>query len=167
MNTHTPKQVCECPHSLLNLPLFCFQRAPRHTAHKPGVHAEPSQAMGHRTNRHHLPRPNSQDALESGDRLYDLQHTLSTQGRNPTPPKHSPARTDHSTHRLSERQLRSREVPSRAVSQEQATLIGRQPSREAGRPASSSRRRRESNPGTGLCRPLPQPLGHAARPATP
>jgi hypothetical protein len=24
------------------------------------------------------------------------------------------------------------------------------------------RRRRESNPGTGLCRPLPKPLGHAA-----
>ena len=31
-------------------------------------------------------------------------------------------------------------------------------------PLSGWRRRRESNPGTGLCRPLPQPLGHVALP---
>ena len=30
-------------------------------------------------------------------------------------------------------------------------------------PLNGWRRRRESNPGTGLCRPLPQPLGHVAR----
>src|SRR6266566_3212344 len=29
-----------------------------------------------------------------------------------------------------------------------------------------SRRRRESNPRTGLCRPLPRPLGHSAAPGT-
>src|SRR3954447_22342263 len=32
---------------------------------------------------------------------------------------------------------------------------------------SSWRRRRESNPGTGICSPLPKPLGHAARSGEP
>jgi hypothetical protein len=40
------------------------------------------------------------------------------------------------------------------------------PEPRPGRPV-VSRRRRESNPGTGLCRPLPQPLGHAADEGSP
>ena len=40
---------------------------------------------------------------------------------------------------------------------------GKQPSEQVVYPLNGWRRRRESNPGTGLCRPLPQPLGHVAR----
>ena len=79
----------------------------------------------------------------------------------PAPDDHPPLRPRRSQPGRPRRHRRTLATPP---------VMGHLPAPPGHAPLSAStfwRRRRESNPGTGLCRPLPKPLGHAARKRSP